>query len=138
MEVEQVRTCDAQSQLVPEAGSNGDVTVSDSAKLKQDSWMAEYQTLRQEILNHQTMASQIITLGVTVGGIVALGVATDQKDGQPLSTSMAIIRAVLLYTAAIIYYALISIQVCRKEKIYRIGRYIECVIEPRMPGMFWE
>jgi hypothetical protein len=101
--------------------------------LRSAATLEEYKTLRQEILNHQQFTHQINTAAFTAGGLVAAVAAVADPTKVPAS-----IKAFTLLLAWLIFFGLIRSQISRRRKIYRIGRYIQYVIEHRVPGLHWE
>ena len=101
--------------------------------LRATATLEEYKTLREEILNHQQFTHQINAAAFTAGGLIAAVVAV--SDPTKVSDS---IKSFTLFGASAVFFALINSQVSRRRKIYRIGRYIQHVIESRLPGLYWE
>lgn len=93
--------------------------------------LAEYNTLRQEILNLQQFTHQINTLGYTIGAAIGAVIAIAEKTPCDL-------KAIVMATVMILYFCLILSQIFRRRKIYWIGRYIEFMIEARVPDLYWE
>jgi hypothetical protein len=113
------------------------VSISDrSLKLTESSLEAqaaleEYRTLRQEILNLQQQAYQITGLAFSIGsGVAALAAFAGKSEPA--------ICGFVFLAMAIMYWPLIHSQVRRRNGIYWLGRYIEHVIEERIPGLHWE
>ena len=100
--------------------------------------LEEYKTPRAEILTHQQFVHQYNTLGATLGGIFGALITLSLKDPAPGNERTCVVLAIASALLCLLYFFLIMGQVYRRMKETRIGRYIECMIEARIQGLYWE
>jgi hypothetical protein len=101
--------------------------------------LAEYDSLRSEILGVQTQRMQIISL--TIG---ALGAVLSITGGIVLGTENidALIRLLVATGGAVAAYVIIIpsliMIISAQQAVQRLGGYIRIFIEPLVPGLNWQ
>jgi hypothetical protein len=101
--------------------------------------LAEYESLRNEILGVQTQRMQIISLTVgAIGAVLSIAggivLGTEKMDGLRrllIATGGAVAAYVIIIPSLIM---IISAQ----QSVQRLGEYIRVFIEPLVPGLNWQ
>jgi hypothetical protein len=90
-----------------------------------DGKLAEYQTLRQEILQNDKMI-QVMSLVALFGILI------------PLGFSGFMHRPDLLVFCPVVYFIYLQMVMHKLEGTVRIASYISVFLEPELPGLGWE
>jgi hypothetical protein len=107
--------------------------------LERDGILAEYKTLRDEILSAKGRRLQTVSL--TIGAVgVLLSIVAGAVLGSEVPTSETRL-AISIGGGIALYGILIPSQIMTshlQQTIQRIGEYIRIFIEPKVPGLHWE
>jgi drug/metabolite transporter (DMT)-like permease len=91
----------------------------------QEALLAEYSTLRQEILQRMQMCIQLLAAAGAVASAFAV-------YGFQAQNSIAFLAAVAILIAALYYGAATA------KELIKVGTYISTLIEPMIEGLKWE
>jgi len=113
--------------------------VKNSDMEEREGLLAEYKTLRDEILSAKERRLQTVSLTVGACGAILSIIAGAVLGSNSLSTKAQL--AVTIGGSIALYGIVIPSQIMTRhlqQTIHRTGGYIRVFIEPRVPGLNWE
>lgn len=87
--------------------------------------LAEYQSLRQELMQNQQIMFNLIALMLGATGVV-LGYGIEKGDGVILLANVVILPSLFIYL------------IRKRRGVVRLAAYIEFCVEPYVAGLQWE